>query len=340
MATSPFRLASILTGAALLLTACTVNKQETPPLTGPSELSTAINISVTPDVLAQDGASQSVVTITARDANGQLIRNLPLRAEIGVNGSIADFGRLSAKNVVTDNNGQATLVYTAPSAPPVSTDNGTTVQILVAPSGSNFDNATARFASIRLVPPSVVTPPNNLNASFSFTPGSPTEENSVLFDATASVAQNPNSTIVSYTWDFDDGSAPGSGRQVSHQFDAGSYVVTLTVRDSTNRTGTTSQTVNVSPAPNTLSPSFTFSPLPVRVGEPVHFDASASLVIAPRRIVAYTWNFGEGTIRTTGDPRIDFVYTLGGGRTYLVTLTITDDLGRTRTSSAQAVSPQ
>jgi hypothetical protein len=51
--------------AALLLSACTTKEQETPPLSGPSELSTAINISVSPDVLRQDGASQSLVTITA-----------------------------------------------------------------------------------------------------------------------------------------------------------------------------------------------------------------------------------------------------------------------------------
>jgi hypothetical protein len=92
MTYSHYRLASGILGAALMLTACTTKKQETPSLTGPSELSTAISIAASPDVLAQDGASQSLITITAHDANGQVLRNLPLRAEISVDGSITDCG--------------------------------------------------------------------------------------------------------------------------------------------------------------------------------------------------------------------------------------------------------
>jgi PKD repeat protein len=338
MATSSLRIGSILTGAALLLTACTVQKQETPALTGPSELSTSINIAVTPDVLSQDGASQSQVTVTARDQNGQLIRNLALRAEIAVNGVLADFGTLSAKNIVTDTTGRATLVYTAPSAGAVSTDNGTLVQILVVPSGSNFDNATARYASIRLVPPSVVTPPNNLNASFTFTPGAPTTDSTVLFDASATAGQNPGTTIVSYEWDFGDG-ARGTGRQASHKFDDGSYTVTLTVRDTSNRTGTTRQGVIVTIPTSTITVAFDYSPKPARLNQVLHFDASGTTVAAPRRIVSYTWNFGDGTIRTTTDPRIDYTYTVGGGLVYTVTLTVTDDTNQTK-SSTIALQPQ
>ncbi len=335
MANPTFRLVPAVVGVALLLGACTVKKQDTPALTGPSELATSINISVTPDVLSQDGASQSLVTITARDANGQLIRNLPLRAEIAVNGIITDFGTLSARNVVTDANGKATLIYTAPAAPAVSTDNGTIVQILVVPSGSDFGNATARSASIRLVPLGVVTPPNDLNASFTVSPLAPTEDNTVLFDASATVSQNPNSTIVSYTWDFGDGST-GSGKQVTHKYKAGTYTVVLTVKDSTNRTGTTRQNLTVSTPTTGLSAAFVFSPNPAQLNQPVHFDASLSTVNPPHRIVSYTWNFGEGTVRTTGDPRIDFVYTLP--RTYVVVLTVTDDTGQTKTTT-QSITP-
>ena len=103
-----------LVGAALLVAGCTVEEQKTPGLSGPSELGTAITIGVTPDVLSQDGASQSVVTITARDANGQPLRNASMRAEITVNGIVTDFGSLSARNVVTDSTGRATVIYTAP----------------------------------------------------------------------------------------------------------------------------------------------------------------------------------------------------------------------------------
>src|SRR3954469_24041715 len=123
--------------AALLLAACTVHKQDTPGLTGPSEFSTAIGVAISPDVLTQDGASQAVVTVTARDSNGQALRNLSLRAEIVVEGASTDFGSLSARNVVTDANGRATLTYTAPPSPVFNLDIGTQVQIRVTPLGTD-----------------------------------------------------------------------------------------------------------------------------------------------------------------------------------------------------------
>jgi PKD repeat protein len=336
MATSTLRVVSALAAAGLLLSACTTHKQETPPLTGPSELATSINISVTPDVLTQDGASQSLVTITARDTNGQVIRNLSLRAEIAVNGVITDFGTLSARNVVTDANGKASLIYTAPPAAGVATDNGTMVQIVVVPSGTDFGNATARFASIRIVPAGVVVSPNNLNASFTTSPAAPTTDDTVLFDGSASAGLNPNTTIVSYDWDFGDGSK-ANGRQVSHKFDDGSFTVTLTIRDASNRTGTARQNVTVRIPITGLTATFIFSPIPPTLNQPVHFDASQSTATAPHKIVSYTWNFGDGTVRTTGSPRIDYTYTRAG--TYVVLLTVTDDTNGTKTAT-QTITPQ
>lgn len=305
-------------------------------MTGPSELSTAITIAVTPDVLSQDGASQSLVTITARGATGQPLSNLPLRAEIGVNGVLTDFGRLSAKNLVTDSSGRASVVYTAPAAPAVAVDDGILVQIFVTPSGSDFGNANSRFANIRLVPPTTVGPGNNLVASFTFSPQGPSEDTPVLFDGTGSIAANPTSTIMSYSWDFGDGGT-ATGRQVTHRFSQGQKTVTLTVTDSIGRTGRASQLVTVTFPVTGLSAAFLFSPNPSQLNQPVHFDASVSTITPPHRIVSYTWNFGEGTITTTGSPRIDFTYTLP--RTYVVVLTVTDDTGQTKTTT-QSITPQ
>jgi PKD repeat protein len=336
MANVTSRLTLGLVGAALLVAGCTVKKQETPSLSGPSELSTAVNISVTPDVLSQDGASQSLVTIMVRDSNGQPLSSLPLRAEIAVNGVITDFGRLSARNVVTDSSGRASLTYTAPAPPAISVDSGTTVQIRVIPTGNDFGNATPRFASIRLVPPGVVGAPNDLAATFTSTPGAPTQDTTVLFDASSSVSANPNATIVSYEWDFGDGDS-ASGRQVTHRFDPGNYTVRLTIKDTTNRSGSSSSLVTVTPAADP-TPAFVSSPNPARLNEPVHFDASTSVAATGHRIVSYTWNFGDGAIRTTADPRTSYVYTIP--RTYIVQLTVTDDTGKSKTSSGTAITPQ
>ena len=100
---SPARtILGIVLSACLASAACTMKNQEAPPLAGPSEYGTAITITVKPDQLTQDGASQSLVTITARDPFGNPLPNLSLRAEIFVDGSRVDFGSLSARNLVTD----------------------------------------------------------------------------------------------------------------------------------------------------------------------------------------------------------------------------------------------
>ena len=176
---------TVAASAAVLLplAGCTMHEQEAPPLSGPSEYGTSIAMTVAPDVLTQDGASQSLITVTARDANGQPLRNVSLRAEIQIGGVRADFGTLSARNLVTGNDGRATVVYTAPAAPAVAVDNGTLVDIVITPVGSDFNNSTPRTAAIRLVPPGIVVPPDGLKPAFTFTPSAPADSQPVLFDA-------------------------------------------------------------------------------------------------------------------------------------------------------------
>ena len=58
-------------GVLALASACTMKDQDAPPLTGPSEFAQSIDITVSPDVLPQDGASQSFITVTALDPNAQ-----------------------------------------------------------------------------------------------------------------------------------------------------------------------------------------------------------------------------------------------------------------------------
>ena len=321
--------------ALLAVSACTMQKQETPPLAGPSEFGTAINISVTPDTITQDGASQSIVTVTARGANGEPLANLPLRVEIRVDGVPTDFGALSARNIVTGPDGKATLVYTAPAAPPgLAVDTFTVVDIVVTPIGSNFQNAAARMASLRLVPRGTIVVPSNLQPRFTFAPATPGERQTVLFDGSSSTAPN-NNPIVSYLWDFDDGTT-ASGQTVGHAFNAAdTYIVQLTVSDALGRTAQTSQGITVSPSA-APSASFVFSPEEPGVGSAVLFNALTSTAAVGRQIVAYSWDFGDPNA-TANNPnsasgaQTSHRFTRAG--TFSVTLTVTDDLGRTGTSS-------
>ncbi len=308
---------------------CTMKNQEAPPLTGPSEFGTSIVVSVTPDVLTQDGASQSVVTITARDANGNPLRNLSLRTEIYVGGTRVDFGSLSARNLVTGADGRATLVYTAPGAPAgPAVDTNTVVSIVVTPIGNDFGNSLSRQATIRLIPAGGgVVPPDGLQPKFTFTPTAPTDHENVLFDATTSVAP-ANNPIAAYAWNFGDGTT-GSGARATHSYNAaGTYVVALTISDAVNRSATTSQTIIVGGG-TAPSASFVTSPSAPRVGQVVNFNASASLPAPGRTIRTYAWDFGDGDTKTTATPITTHDYVSSGA--FTVSLVVTDDAGRVGT---------
>jgi hypothetical protein len=93
---------------------CTVKKTEAPALSGPSELGLSLQITATPDILGQDGLSPSQVQIVARGPDGRPARAVAMRVEIYAGGVLADYGRLSARTVVTGDDGIARLVYTAP----------------------------------------------------------------------------------------------------------------------------------------------------------------------------------------------------------------------------------
>ena len=318
------------TCAAVLAASCTVKKQEAPPLTGPSELGTSVTVSVTPDVLPTDGGSQALVTITVRDSNGQPVRNQSLRTDIYVDGAIADFGSLSARNVVTDANGRATLIYTAPSLNGA-VDTGTVVAIGVMPIGGDFSNTIVRSASVRLVPQGTVLGPDGMVPRFSWVPGSPSQFQAVLFDASASTS-SPTNPIVTYRWDFGDGEVR-FGRQVTKSFEnTGRHAVRLTVFDAVGRSQSLTQelTVNLSPGPEAF---FDYSPDDPVVGDTVRFNAARSTASQGATIVSYVWDFGNG--QTATGQTASTIYT--SPRTYVVLLTITDSLGR-KHSAQQSVS--
>ncbi|HEX5473256.1 MAG TPA: PKD domain-containing protein [Vicinamibacterales bacterium] len=326
--------------AALTLLAavgCTMHKQDAPSLTGPSEFGTSITISANPDVVTEDGSSQALLTVTARDANGQPYRNLSMRVDTVVGNIVADTkGTLSARNIVTDNNGQASAVYTAPFPQGCNRSNFPTgcvvvddpdpVSIRVLPMGTDFGNETPRYVSIRLVPPGVIIPPSDIVSKFSITPSSASDHQDVQFDGSAST--DTYNAIASYSWDFGDGDH-GSGKVTTHSFDApGTYFVSLTVKDSYGRSAQSSQAITIGAATGPTA-AFVYSPSSPALNQTVNFNAGTSTVPAGHSIVSYRWNFGDGA--TGSGVTTSHAYGVAG--TYTVVLTVTDDDGHVATGS-------
>ncbi len=87
----------------------------------------------------------------------------------------------------------------------------------------------------------------NPTASFTFLPTEPVVDKSITFNATAS--KDPDGTVVSYVWEFGDGTSD-NGTIVEHAYTtAGTYDVTLTVTDDDGLSHTTTKSVTVTEAP-------------------------------------------------------------------------------------------
>jgi chitinase len=161
-------------------------------------------------------------------------------------------------------------------------------------------------------------------AAFVFSPLTPLPAQQVNFNASAS-RPAPGRTLVSYTWDFGDGTS-GSGVQTSHSFTrSGAFNITLVVTDDAGRKASVTVSVNV--GGDTPTASFIFSPERPFAGQTVNFNASASTAVAGRTIVSYSWSFGDGTTGSGVSPGKS--YAVPG--TYNVLLTVTDSEGKTGT---------
>ena len=140
----------------------------------------------------------------------------------------------------------------------------------------------------------------------------------VSFDGSGSY--DPDGVIVSYLWDFGDGTT-GSGEITIHAYaEDGVYTVTLTVNDDENANGFSSLSEHV----NNRIPvaSFTDNATVIEVSEPISFDGSGSYD-PDGVIVSYLWDFGDQN--SASGISVNHVYRQVG--TYVVTLTVEDDDG-------------
>jgi PKD repeat protein len=331
------RVRAIAAAALVVLTAaaCTVHQTEAPPLAGPSEFSTSIVLTASPDAIQLDGADRSTIAITARGPDGRGVRGLSFRVDTYEYGTAIDIGNLSARTVTTNSDGVATVIYTAPLASLQDSSAscnglpGRCVTVVAAPIGStagDFATVIPRSVTIRLIPVGVILPPAGTPVpAFVFTPTPAIMGVPLTFDASSSLPGTNAYEITSYAWSFGDGTK-GEGETVSHRFGStGDYVVTLTVTSDRGMSASTTQTISVDPSDPPV-PVIDISPKDITTSTLVQFSGLQSTAATGRTIVRYEWNFGDpnNPARVTGSTATH-QYALAN--TYTVTLTVTDDIG-------------
>lgn len=316
--------------ALLAAASCTVKSNQTPTLSGPSGLALSLNVNAIPDSISQDGGSQSSVKVTAIGPDGKGLAGLPLRMDMAANGAIADFGTLSARTIVTNADGVATVVYTAPPGPAngvFGTCNGlpgNCVSIVATPTATNFATANPELVTIRLVPTGVILPPAGLPApNFTMSPTPALANVPVTFDASSSQPGSGATTITAYAWSFGDGTS-GSGRTVTHTFTGQqTFNVTLTATNDRGLSASVTVATGVGGvAPATLKA--VFSPAAPQAGQTVVFNADQSVASAGHSLTSFSWDFGDGG--TASGSVATHVFANTG--TYNVVLTALDDTGQ------------
>ena len=130
------------------------------------------------------------------------------------------------------------------------------------------------------------------------------------------LAPQPGTKIVSWSWDFGDGT--GSHQPApSHTFDTGSHTVTLTVVDEDGATDAHSTTINVGTSANRLPTAnlrYTCSGTSCDFTDISGDDGS---------VTGWSWNFDDGGTSGARHPS----HTFPAPGTYAVTLRATDNSG-------------
>lgn len=187
------------------------------------------------------------------------------------------------------------------------------------------------------------TPPPPVNkvpvAAFSWT----SSNLAATFDGSGS--SDPDGSVASYSWNFGDGSAAGSGaKPPAHTYaTAGTYQVALTVTDNQGATGTVTHPVTVTAAAAPTAPA---APIGVTA---TAGNASATVSwTAPNNggspITAYTVTPYIGTTAQTPIPVAPTTTTttvtgLANGTSYTFTVTATNAIGTSPATTSASVTP-
>lgn len=353
----------VVVAVAALSVGCNLAKESAPGLSGPSTLGQSLTLAASTDRIQYDGAAQAVVTATVRKATGEPWPGVPLRWSAlltqTVNGSVSAFATTPVEPVpqysTTDASGRASTLITAPLAPEVYPAGVVALQITAMPLNDDASqlapgvDAKKRTVVVELVPVTGGTPvsPNRLpEPEFTISPPSASVNQLVTFDG--SLTRDDGQVCgdrCTYVWDFGTSYPNKRGKVVTMTFTAAftDLAVRLFVTDDRGGSNFITHTLRIN-GPTAPVAAFTVTPASPKVGVGARFDGSTSTVGSGATILTYGWDFGDGSSPTEGR-QVTHTYTTAVdpitlSNSYLVSLTVTDDLGRkSKTTTLVTVVP-
>jgi len=167
-------------------------------------------------------------------------------------------------------------------------------------------------------------------ASFSWSPSTPEVGELVIFDASASLPVGGE--IISYEWDFGDGSY-ASGKIVTQSFgSAGTFTVTLNVTDSEGLWDIEQKQIEVKAPPPPLTVAISPTSASILEGQSVTFTSTVSGGYSP---YTYQWYLNGVPVSGATSETWAFIPTEAG--TYYIYLKVTDNNGNTAQSETARI---
>lgn len=152
-------------------------------------------------------------------------------------------------------------------------------------------------------------------------------ENVCSFDGRASTDEN--AATLTYAWNFGNGrTATGSVPKVTYTA-AGTFTVTLTVKDEYAVTATTTLPVTIVEPAGNVAPTAVISP-PSCGGLVCNVSGQTSSDPNVGDALTYSWDFGDATVPSTSSAAS---HTFLAAGTYVVTLRVTDGWGKSTTAT-------
>ena len=157
----------------------------------------------------------------------------------------------------------------------------------------------------------------------------------LVVTADASGSSDPNGTIVSYRFDFGDGTVvgPQPASSAVHTLAEGTWTVTVTITDNDGFTASATQGVTADLAVPSLSASLILTPATGNTPLAVLAEASASG--AEHTLTSFAFDMGNGAVFASQiEPTATALY---GEGTYTVSVTVQDDQGGTASTTRQVI---